>query len=275
MSVSSPEKAGVGGSIPSLATTESTTYRPPETQFHSISFQFQLARRVRLGNESWCLRGSVVRPHHNPGDPGGGYSSGSPGSQTTGVNREEGNETPGRSALLARPVLSCAAVPLVLPKWFLTPVHHLTGCGIDNLLEVAALLRINDLLPINDPNLVHPTIRFPVKIIAGETFYSGFALPSTLELVLKAAVQRHPVRNLPLNCLRRPVAPEPHQLHERCPHILAFGNAPYSGDPAAIRPMHPALHCVHASGTGNPRHFDQTLLGSEGIMVPSRHRGRP
>jgi len=39
VSVSSPEKAGVGGSIPSLATTESTTYQPPETQFCSILFQ--------------------------------------------------------------------------------------------------------------------------------------------------------------------------------------------------------------------------------------------
>ena len=38
-SVSGPEKAGVGGSIPSLATMFSITYRPPETQFHSISFQ--------------------------------------------------------------------------------------------------------------------------------------------------------------------------------------------------------------------------------------------
>jgi hypothetical protein len=35
----SPEKAGVGGSIPSLATTFSSTYRLLETQFHSISFQ--------------------------------------------------------------------------------------------------------------------------------------------------------------------------------------------------------------------------------------------
>ncbi len=36
-----PEKAGVGGSIPSLATLESVTYRPPDSQFHSNSFQFQ------------------------------------------------------------------------------------------------------------------------------------------------------------------------------------------------------------------------------------------
>ena len=38
-SVSSPEKAGVGGSIPSLATTKSTIYKRSETRFHSVSFQ--------------------------------------------------------------------------------------------------------------------------------------------------------------------------------------------------------------------------------------------
>jgi hypothetical protein len=35
----SPEKAGVGGSIPSLATTKQRTYKHPKTQFHCISFQ--------------------------------------------------------------------------------------------------------------------------------------------------------------------------------------------------------------------------------------------
>jgi hypothetical protein len=35
----SPEKAGVGGSIPSLATSFSITYRPSKRQFHSNSFQ--------------------------------------------------------------------------------------------------------------------------------------------------------------------------------------------------------------------------------------------
>jgi hypothetical protein len=40
----SPEKAGVGGSIPSLATMFSTTYRHPYRQFHSISFQNYAAR---------------------------------------------------------------------------------------------------------------------------------------------------------------------------------------------------------------------------------------
>jgi len=35
----SPEKAGVGGSIPSLATIFSITYRHSKNQFHSVSFQ--------------------------------------------------------------------------------------------------------------------------------------------------------------------------------------------------------------------------------------------
>ena len=43
----SPEKAGVGGSIPSLATMFSKTYKSPNPQFRSISFQFQ-ARRTSL-----------------------------------------------------------------------------------------------------------------------------------------------------------------------------------------------------------------------------------
>jgi hypothetical protein len=42
----SPEKAGGGGSIPSLATIFSITYRPPDSQFHSNSFQFKLVHRV-------------------------------------------------------------------------------------------------------------------------------------------------------------------------------------------------------------------------------------
>ena len=45
----SPEKAGVGGSIPSLATMFSIAYSSPKTQFHSNSFQNILAR----GLPSW------------------------------------------------------------------------------------------------------------------------------------------------------------------------------------------------------------------------------
>jgi len=35
----SPEKAGVGGSIPSLGTAFSITYSCSKTEFHSVSFQ--------------------------------------------------------------------------------------------------------------------------------------------------------------------------------------------------------------------------------------------
>ena len=45
---SSPEKAGVGGSIPSLATMFSVTYRHLNSQFHSISFQNILVRQMCL-----------------------------------------------------------------------------------------------------------------------------------------------------------------------------------------------------------------------------------
>jgi hypothetical protein len=54
---------------------------------------------------------------------------------------------------------------------------------------------------------------------------------------------------------------------------IPFGNAPYSGDPAAIRPMPPAVSPVRASGDGKPRYFDQTPLESKD-MVTSRQRGR-
>jgi hypothetical protein len=49
----SPEKAGVGGSIPSLATMFSVVYRPSKIQFHSVSFQklglLRLASWMKLG----------------------------------------------------------------------------------------------------------------------------------------------------------------------------------------------------------------------------------
>jgi hypothetical protein len=57
----SPEKAGVGGSIPSLATILSITYRPSQAQFHSISFQYSWSARKRLRDEyctrwaNWCV----------------------------------------------------------------------------------------------------------------------------------------------------------------------------------------------------------------------------
>ena len=55
---SSSEKSGVGGSIPSLATTKSTTYRPPEWQFHSNSFQIQKVHRDLPQGGSVCLESS-------------------------------------------------------------------------------------------------------------------------------------------------------------------------------------------------------------------------
>jgi hypothetical protein len=39
LAVASPEKAGVGGSIPSLATTFSSSFKHTQTQFYSNSFQ--------------------------------------------------------------------------------------------------------------------------------------------------------------------------------------------------------------------------------------------
>jgi len=53
----SPEKAGVGGSIPSLATMFSVIYGPSKTQFHSDSFQ-----------NSWPLRFAFagMRPVWSP-----------------------------------------------------------------------------------------------------------------------------------------------------------------------------------------------------------------
>src|ERR1700722_14901522 len=50
----SPEKAGVGGSIPSLATTKSITYQPARRRFHSISFQNNGARRFASSENCRC-----------------------------------------------------------------------------------------------------------------------------------------------------------------------------------------------------------------------------
>ena len=47
----SSEKAGVGGSIPSLATTFSTAYRHAKTRFHSDSFQNFGPQRYASRNE--------------------------------------------------------------------------------------------------------------------------------------------------------------------------------------------------------------------------------
>src|SRR5262249_6489910 len=52
-------KAGVGGSIPSLATIKSEAYRPSDSQFHSNSFQNQMVRPVLPQGEPACLEWSV------------------------------------------------------------------------------------------------------------------------------------------------------------------------------------------------------------------------
>ena len=49
----SPEKAGVGGSIPSLATMSSITYRPSKNPFHSDSFQKLWTAETRISDGTW------------------------------------------------------------------------------------------------------------------------------------------------------------------------------------------------------------------------------
>jgi hypothetical protein len=58
----SPEKVGGGGSIPSMATIFSSTYRPPDSQFHSSSFQFQRSTGFYLKGGSARLEWPVLRP---------------------------------------------------------------------------------------------------------------------------------------------------------------------------------------------------------------------
>ena len=62
---SSPEKAGVGGSIPSLATTKSVTYGPSRTRFHSNSFQNTWPAGMRPAGEAPFWNRSVARPLHS------------------------------------------------------------------------------------------------------------------------------------------------------------------------------------------------------------------
>ena len=54
----SPEKAGVGGSIPSLATLFSIIYRPLNPSICSILFQFQMQARQDLSQKQ---SGRIVR----------------------------------------------------------------------------------------------------------------------------------------------------------------------------------------------------------------------
>jgi len=46
----SPEKAGGGGSIPSLATMESISCRSSNNQFHSVSFQKLWSAEIRISD---------------------------------------------------------------------------------------------------------------------------------------------------------------------------------------------------------------------------------
>ena len=59
-----PEKAGVGGSIPSLATTFSTTYNSVSPRFHSNSFQLvqRDSPRLRRGLTGFFSSVVVINP---------------------------------------------------------------------------------------------------------------------------------------------------------------------------------------------------------------------
>ena len=60
---SSPEKAGVGGSSPSLATTFSIAYSYPLPSFCSILFQFQFRLAGICLNSEW-IRPGPARPRY-------------------------------------------------------------------------------------------------------------------------------------------------------------------------------------------------------------------
>ena len=62
---SGPEKAGVGGSIPSLATTFSIAYSPPNTGFHSTSFQNLWLAAMRFRSDVRANGMGLERPHLN------------------------------------------------------------------------------------------------------------------------------------------------------------------------------------------------------------------
>jgi hypothetical protein len=59
----SPEKAGVGGSSPSLATTFSITYSYPLPAFCSILFQFQFRLAGICLNSEW-IKPCPARPRY-------------------------------------------------------------------------------------------------------------------------------------------------------------------------------------------------------------------
>src|SRR6202044_967991 len=57
-----PEKAGVGGSIPSLATIFSTTYKSVSLRFHSNSFQLARRDSPRIGARTDRLSSTLFGP---------------------------------------------------------------------------------------------------------------------------------------------------------------------------------------------------------------------
>jgi DNA invertase Pin-like site-specific DNA recombinase len=72
MVVRSPEKAGVGGSIPSLATTESTTYRQPQARFCSNLFQNPSSPKLvsnRFGTVDLAQQGQTSSTTSTPSSP--------------------------------------------------------------------------------------------------------------------------------------------------------------------------------------------------------------
>ena len=65
-----PEKAGVGGSSPSLATTFSRSYSHSKIQFHCVSFQNLGPPGCAYGMSRVIEGESVVRPCNSSGKAG-------------------------------------------------------------------------------------------------------------------------------------------------------------------------------------------------------------
>ena len=86
----SPEKAGVGGSSPSLATTFSIAYSRSKIQFHSVSFQNFGPPGFASGMN--CIYGDGVKasPYHSSGEAGTTVSA-SPDSVSLRGSHEKGS----------------------------------------------------------------------------------------------------------------------------------------------------------------------------------------
>ena len=85
----SPEKAGVGGSIPSLATMFSITYNHQNSRLGSNWFQFRLTGIVSHPRIGSVPLGQGVGIHRcgSPGGPGDGFTGGVP--ELFGVKKPE------------------------------------------------------------------------------------------------------------------------------------------------------------------------------------------